>query len=311
VLELVNGERLMVGDRVRFAGDATLEGAGGVDAGSEGMVEEVERHRHNRAVVRLDDERWATIHPLMHLEIVRPAQEPTPIPREHDLSAGVAPHQERWTCPLPAKNQLESVARWEATDHLPRALALYDALGQLHVSDTPQQEVARLWLADQEATIVVQTWAQAAAVREEIARALTEVDPTTVPPVLVADAAYLSRLEAQRSGEPALAPQRAYVLAELHDHDALTRALSVAEESHVVAGPPDELTTELQAMHAREIAATLRAVEVDVSALADSGREATAMRAQEPRIEAGLQQGEAERLAELQVHDAERGERGS
>lgn len=236
VYELVNGARLTAGDRVRFTEAAELEGAGRIEAGAEALVDDVQRHRHNRAIVELDDGRRASIYAQTPLEIVRPAREPVPVEpsgqeaqREPELAEGVAAHQERWTPPLPAAKPLELVARWEATDQVSRALALYDALGQLHLS--PERDAARLWLADPQAAIVVQTWEQAEAVREAIFQEQATGRPpglTSAPTVLLASAAYWSRAEAERAGEAALVPERAYVVAGLADHDALTRALSVA-----------------------------------------------------------------------------------
>jgi conjugative relaxase-like TrwC/TraI family protein len=377
VFELINGARLMAGDRVRFAEASTVEGAGLVEADTPALVQEVQRHRHNRAVVELEDGRQVNIYSHAELEIVRPAQEATPIPLaapdlhpEPDLSQGLAGYQERWTRPLPAAKPLELVARWETTDQIPRALALYDALGQLHVSATPEQQVARLWLADRQAAIVVQTWEQAAAVRQAIAHeqavqpalvveqaeppaargpglppdpdaqrqlgpeaevgetpalelapdvvddperatpapiqerqtdALAEPAATPAPVILIADVAYQSRLEAERTGEPALAPERAYVLAELEDHNALTRAVSVAQESHLVTTPPDQLTADMQALHAREIAESHESVEAEAEALAAANRDATAERSLQLAIEAGLQQTEAQRQAEREA----------
>jgi conjugative relaxase-like TrwC/TraI family protein len=435
VFELINGARLMAGDQVRFAEASTVEGAGLIAADTAAVVRDVERHRHNRAVVELDDGRLVNIYSHAELEIVRPAQEATPMPPaapelhpETDLSRGVAGYQERWTRPLSATKPLELVARWETTDQIPRALALYDALGQLHVSDTPEQLVARLWLADPQAAIVVQTWEQAAAVRQAIAHEqavqppaavaelaepqpapgpglpaeqdarrqigqevgvgerpapapdvvsdperqasvpiheqvdqlatvveLAEPQPVPVPElaveptvqphlrpevevgempaadvignpepeapapihehqaealaepaapapvILIADVAYQSRLEAERTGEPALAPERAYVLSELEDHNALTRAVSVAQESHLVTTTPDQLTADMQALHAREIAESHESVEAEAEALAAANRDATAERSLQLAIEAGLQRTEAQRQAERQA----------
>ncbi len=328
VLELANGLRLMAGDRVSFTETATLEGAGSVESGAEGLVEDVQRHRHNRAVVGLDDGRRARIYPLAELEIVQPAQEPTPMPptaqpvghelqRETALAESLASHQERWTRPLAATKPLELVARWETTDQVPRALALYDTLGQLHVSATPTAEVAWLWLADPQAVIVVHAWEQAAEVRQAIAEAhaphraeppeqsqpgqgaTTGGEEPAVPVVLMAEAAYRSRLDAERTGEPALAPERAYVLAELEDRDALTKALSVAMESHLVTSPPDHLTAQLQALHAREIAVSLEAAADEATAIATPSA-APGRLSMELAIEAALQAA-AQRQAEQQA----------
>ncbi len=275
-------------------------------------MEDVQRHRHNRAVVELDDGRRAFVYPSAPLEIVQPAQEPTPLPaaagpargepeREPDIGEGVAAHEQRWTSPLAASTPLELVARWETTDQLPRALALYDALGQLHVSASPEQKVAQLWLADPQAAIVVQTWEQAAEVRRANAEAqVSRGAAATAPLVLLAEPAYRTRLDAERTSQPSLAPERAYVLAELEDHDALTGALSVAMRSHLVIRPPDQLTADLQAVHAREIAAVLEAAEAG----ADVGPDASASRSLELAIEAGLQ-AEAQRQAEREAGDRE------
>jgi conjugative relaxase-like TrwC/TraI family protein len=312
VYELINGVRLMTGDRVRLSEAAELEGAGRIEAGAEGLVDDVQRHRHNRAVVELDDGRRASVYPQAPLEIVRPAREPAPVEpagqeaqRQPELAQGVAPHQERWTRPLPAAKPLELVARWEATDQVPRALALYDALGQLHLSPTPERQAARLWLADPEAAIVVQTWEQAEAVRNAIVEeraAGREGEGVPAPTVLLAGAAYQSRVEAELAGESALVPERAYVVAGLADHDALTRALSVARESHLVTAPPDRLTTELQGIHAHEIAASMDAVQAEAAAraelLAGAERQAAAERSRELAIEAALHQAEAQHQAE-------------
>jgi hypothetical protein len=113
--------------------------------------------------------------------------------------------------------------------------------------------------------------------------------------------AYQGRLEAERTGEPALAPERAYVLAELEDHNALTRAVSVAQESHLVTTPPDQLTADMQALHAREIAESHESVEAEAEALAAANRDATAERSLQLAIEAGLQQTEAQRQAEREA----------
>jgi conjugative relaxase-like TrwC/TraI family protein len=322
VYELISGARLMAGDRVRFASARTLEGAGLVEAGSHGQVVDVERHRHNRAVVELEDGRWANIYPSVELEIVEPAHEATPFPPpEPDRSPEGAPDHGRWTRALTAANPLELVARWEASEDVPRALALYDVLGQLHVSSTPEQKAARLWLADPEAAIVAQTWEQSAAVRQAIAEeraaqrnpagklhaeALPGGDAAPAPLILVADAAFRSQRDAERTGEPALVPNRAYVLAELEDQDALTRALSVARESHPVIAPLDEHTAELQAMHAREIAMSLDVVGAQAAALLDADRDATAAHSIEVAVEGGLRQAEAQRQAELEAPGAER-----
>jgi hypothetical protein len=220
--------------------------------------------------------------------------------------------------PLAATKPLELVARWEATDQIPRALAMYDTLGQLHVSDTPEQEAARRWLADRQAAIVVQTWDQAATVRRAIAEAqaaheaesprqdqsgqtaATAVEEPPVPVVLVAEAAYRSRLDAERAGEPPLAPERAYVLARLEDHNALTKALSVAMESHLVTAPLDHLTAQLQAVHAREIAASLETAAGEATATLAVNSDALGRRSMELAIEAALQAA-AQRTAGLEA----------
>ncbi len=302
VFELVNGARLMAGDRVRFIGPTTIDGVGTVEFGAEGYIEEVQRHRHNRAVVQLDDGRQTSVYPLAPLEIVRPAQESTPVPsageheqREQDLAQGVAAQQEQWVRPLTAAKPLELVARWETTDRLPRALALYDALGQLHVSAVPEQQVARLWLDDPQAVIVVQTWDQAAAVRQKIAEEQVGGEDVPSPVVLIAEPAYKSRRHAERAGEPAVAPERAYVLADLDDATGLTRGVSVAMESHMVTRPPDQLTANLQATHAREIAGSMETVELEPI------RNVPPDRSFEVALEAGLRQAEAERDAQREV----------
>jgi hypothetical protein len=251
VFELTNGARLIAGDRIRFAQPATLDGAGRVEAGTEGVVHDIERHRHNRAVLQLDDGRWAGVHPLVQLEIVQPAGGPTAIPPAGDLAGGVAARQQTQAQPLAATNDLEQATRSEASERVARALAMYEAVGQLHVSPAPEQELAQLWLADQESAIVVQTWEQAGAVREAVMEAALASERPPVPLVLIADPAYRSQTEAERTGEEALVPQRAYVLAESMDPDRLARALSIARQSHLVITPLDKLTAEL----AREAAA--------------------------------------------------------
>jgi hypothetical protein len=119
--------------------------------------------------------------------------------------------------------------------------------------------------------------------------------------ILIADVAYRSRVEAERAGEPALAPERAYVVAELDDHDALTQALSVAQESHLVTLPPDRLTADLQAIHAREIAASMEAAEAQAAPVAEAELAAAAARSRELAIEAALEQAQAQRQAERQA----------
>jgi AAA domain len=285
VLELANGARLMAGDQVRFAEPVTLGGAGTIESGTEGRVQEIQRHRHNRAMVQLDDGRWAGVHPLVGLEIVRPA---------HDASsAAPAVHQGEATHPLAASMPIEQVARWEAADRVPRALAIYAAVGQLHVSPSPVHEVTQLWLADRESAIVVQTSEQAGAVREAIAKA--QPASAAAPIVLIADPAYRSRIEAERAGEEPPAPERAYVLAKLDDADALARALSVAHESHLVITPLDELSTQLQEAHASQIEAALEAARGPASEPAS----------RELLIETALKR-EADGTTDRRARDAER-----
>jgi hypothetical protein len=308
VFESITGARLKVGDRVRFTEATTSDGAGHIEAATEGVVEDIERHRHNRAVVELDDGRRAKVYPVVRLDIVQPVEEPTPITREWhaaqedpDLAAGVASHQEQWARPLPAANPVELIARWETTDQVPRAFALYAALGQLHISSDPEGQVARLWLADPQSAIVVQTWEQAAAVRE----AILQEQPTAIdlpqPLILFSEAAYRSRRDAERTGEPGLAPDKAYVLAELEDHAARTRALSVAATSHLVAPPLDQLTADLQAVHANEIAASLETARAAIGASADASPDTLLKRALELAIEAGLLEAGARQQAEQQA----------
>jgi hypothetical protein len=122
---------------------------------------------------------------------------------------------------------------------------------------------------------------------------------TPDPVVLIADTAYQSRREAERSGDPALAPERAYVVAALDDGDGLTRAVSVAMESHLVTGPLDQLTADLQAVHAREIAESLRGAE------ADAAEHVPPDRPIELALEAGWRQAEANREAERQASGLE------
>jgi hypothetical protein len=196
---------------------------------------------------------------------------------------------------------VELIARWETTDQVPRAFALYAALGQLHISSDPEGQVARLWLADPQSAIVVQTWEQAAAVRE----AILQEQPTAIdlpqPLILFSEAAYRSRRDAERTGEPGLAPDKAYVLAELEDHAALTRALSVAATSHLVAPPLDQLTADLQAVHANEIAASLETARAAIGASADASPDTLPKRALELAIEAGLLEAGARQQAEQQA----------
>jgi hypothetical protein len=238
----------------------------------------------------MDDARRISVYPHAPLEIASPAEEPPAV--AHDEPA--AYQQERWTRPLAAANPMELVARWEMADQLPRALALYDALRQLHVSTTPEGEAASLWLADPQAAIVTQTWEQAAAVHKAIAEQAPGAGAPD-PVVLIADPAYQSRRDAERSGEAALAPERAYVVATLDDGDGLTRAVSVAMESHLVTRPPDQLTVDLQVVHAREIAKALHGAE------ADAGGHVTPGRSIELALEAGLRQTEADREAGRQA----------
>jgi hypothetical protein len=199
-------------------------------------------------MVQLDDGRWAGVHPLVGLEILRPV---------HDASPAASAVGQGETRPLAASTPVEQVARWEAADQVSRALAMYAALGQLHVSPSPVHEVARRWLTDRDAAIVVQRWEQAGAVREAIAAA--EPASEAAPIVLISEAAYRSRIKAERAGEEPLAPQRAYVLGELNDPDALARALSVACQSHLVINPLDELSARLQEAHASQVEAALEA----------------------------------------------------
>jgi hypothetical protein len=259
------------------------------------VVEEIDRHRHNRAVMRLDDGPQARIYPSAQLEIVRPAQEPTPMPASEEVPD--AP--ERWARPLPAtirwsgspvgRLSTSSHARWPCTTPWASCTS----------APPPEQDLARRWLTDPQAAIVVQTWDQAAAVRQAIAdEAVPGKAEAPVPVFLIAGAAYQSRMEAERTGEPALAPDRAYVLAGLADRDALAKALSVAMESHLVTPPPSQLVADLQAAHASEIAASLEAADSEVAAGAGTGRDAPAGRSLELAIEAGARQAETQREAE-------------
>jgi hypothetical protein len=259
-------------------------------------------------MVQLDDGRLVDIYPTAGMDIVTPVEELSPPRLETDLTTGIAENGEQWARPFPAASPLELVARWETTDHVPRALALYDALGQLHVSPDPVQQIAHLWLDEPQSAIIVQTWEQAAAVREAIRRARPAADAPD-PSVLLAEPAYRTRVDAEKSGEPGLSLDSAYVLADLDDRAMLTRALSIAERSHLVIRPPDQLIADLQAIHAREIADALEAANA-VNSPPGSGADsvdAVPTRTVELAIETSLRHAEAQRLIERHA-DLQRGD---
>jgi conjugative relaxase-like TrwC/TraI family protein len=157
---------------------------------------------------------------------------------------------------LPARDAMESLGRGHMEAHdTARALAYYRAAGRLYEADDPAVEVAELLAADEKAIAVVQNDDQERRLREALAaQQLIQTSPANEADrwsgrIVLADHAYNRRL--QRRGEwlEAMEPQRrsfahmpepgaiprVYVMAaEPWASSALTRAVSVAAESHLV-----------------------------------------------------------------------------
>jgi len=294
VYELVNGTRLMAGDQVRFTEPATLAGVGHVDAGAEALVDDVERHRYNRAVLALGDGRKASIYRAAKLEIVKPAQEPTPIPAPGASDSKPATSNEaagRRVRPsmaraLPARDADETIARRYMESHdIAGSLARYRHAGKLLQVQDPIHRAAELLIADPGSVAVAMDVEAELRLREAVAAQLSagpaggESQAATVeaqePPaatpaeaptqlaafiapagadaasrIVRADVAYEARRQRREAWlredparatspvpEPDAAP-RAYVVAgHLGASRALTRAVSVAAESHMLTTP--------------------------------------------------------------------------
>ncbi len=294
VYELVNGTRLMAGDQVRFTEPAALDGVGRVEAGAEALVDDIERHRYNRAVLALSDGRKTSIYRAAQLEIVRPVQEPTPFPAPGASESQPATPNEpagRRVRPgiahaLPARDADEMIARryMEAHD-VAGSLARYGDAGKLLQVQDPIARAAELLIADPGSIAVAMDIDAELRLREAVAAQLSvgpaggrsqaatveaqethAATPAEAPAqqaafvtpagadvasrIVQADVAYEARLQRREAWlrkdparltspvpEPHVAP-RAYVVAgHLGASRALTRAVSVAAESHVLTTP--------------------------------------------------------------------------
>jgi conjugative relaxase-like TrwC/TraI family protein len=265
VVELQNGTRLMAGDQVRITEATRLDGVGPVDPGTMARVHDVERHRHNRAVLQLEDGRQPTVYSAAPLEIVKPVEEarlgPTGRP-----SAAWAPDRKV----LPARDPVEQAGRrLMEHDEAQRALAHYEAAGRLDYAADPAARAVERLAADPDAVVVVSRQQQERRVRQAI-----EEHPqlgregATADRVLRAETAYAERssrrkvwLSAKSNEalkarvEPGVAP-RAYVVgADRLATGQLSKALSVAAESHLVMEAPEAA----EKLRIEEQAAAIRA----------------------------------------------------
>ncbi len=159
---------------------------------------------------------------------------------------------------LPARDAWEGMARHhlEAVNSA-RGLAYYRLGGRLHEVADPAVRAAELLMGDADAVAVVQDEDQERRVREALSRSAPPPSPGPGPEradrwagrVLRADAAYESRVRQREAWWQAMGPDerhgahlpepgsvpRAYVVAtEPWASDGLTRAVSVAAESHLV-----------------------------------------------------------------------------
>jgi conjugative relaxase-like TrwC/TraI family protein len=249
VVELQNGIRLMAGDQVRVTEATRLDGVGQVDPGTIARVRDVERHRHNRAVLQLEDGRQASAHSAAPLEIVKPAEEARLGPSGRP-SAAWAPDRKV----LPARDPTEQAGRrLMEHDEAQRALAHYGAAGRLDYAADPATRAVERLAADPDTVVVVTGQDQERRVRQAIEQhPQLAGDRAAVERVLRAETAYAersSRREAWLSAksnealrarvEPGVAPRAYVVAADRLATGQLSKALSVAAESHLVMEAPE------------------------------------------------------------------------
>lgn len=188
---------------------------------------------------------------------------------------------------LPARHPVESMGRINAErGNTAMALAYYQAAGRLETTADPAVRAAQRWLADPRPAIVVVDQVQEQRVRDAIQAQRqqeghphnSEVRPPPEPRIVQAQTAHAERT-AQREAWKAEtrtehhhlveagAIERAYVVApKHHDHQAVTRALSVAAHSEWITEEPSAQTAAVVSANSARIttaqAAAARAQQV-------------------------------------------------
>jgi conjugative relaxase-like TrwC/TraI family protein len=200
--------------------------------------------------------------------------------------------------PMPAHDLQESVLGRRESAELTAALGYYQLVERLEQTADPATRAVEL-LAARTAAVVVATsadlWRQ---IRELAEAAGQPLEARGQPRVLQAEAAYLARRE-RRTGwlaeqprrkahlvEPGAIPFAHVVTADPLDAVALTQALSVAAESHVVTQP-------LAASLAQEVATEADRVRAALAARTEGRRNHLAARARQAAYERTAEDEEA------------------
>ena len=232
--------------------------------------------------------------------------------QEREQAAARRREAERNRQALPAHNQVETMARWHLEGReTARALAYYRTAGLLELTDDPAARAVERLRADRGAAIVVADRQDEQAVHAAIERSERPEDRDQEHRrVLRAEEAYRTRRERREPWEAQQKPQdrhrvepdtvpRAYVVAADHQaRAALTRAVSVAAESHLITKAPRiGLAAQIEA-HAAEIKRVLENRSRDEREQArQRAAEQTAERVRDRSVERSQERQAAEREA--------------
>lgn len=211
---------------------------------------------------------------------------------------------------MPAREAKESVARAAIEDgRIAEGVGRYRSTGRLAYSADPEQRVVELMAKDREAVIVVSSAEQERRVREEMARRPELAGASEAGRVVQAERAYEERharreqwWEANRDTpgwqlerpEPEVV-SRAYVIADRLTEEwrtsvELTKALSVAAESHLVTRPPkQQLEEKITAAYERQQAAESARGAEETVRRREEGRGAYYQRGVKPEVQHEVQ----------------------
>ena len=247
-------------------------------------------------------EKWEASYARDRVEAPTAAREAAQEAARGEVQRRPARAPERLPMPLPARDLAENVLGRRESHEATTSMGFYQATGRLEQTADPAGRAVELLAGDPQAVVVAATpdlWRQ---VRERAEAAGLPLEHEGQPRVLQGEAAYNARLqrrEAWQAEQPRehrhlMEPgtvERAYVVTDdPWASTALTRAVSVAAESHVVV-------PELRPGLAQEVNAEADRMQAAMEARAERVRGEQAAQAREAAYERGAQ-AEATRAAE-------------
>jgi conjugative relaxase-like TrwC/TraI family protein len=296
-----------VGDRPMRAGPDRAETQRGArDARRSGD----ERRASDREA--FTNEKWEASYARDRVEAPTAAKEAAKEAARGEVQRRPARAPEPLVRPLPARELTESVLGRREVGEVTTSLGYYQAVGRLEQTADPAARAVELLAGDPQAVVVAATpelWRQ---VREQAEAAGLPLDRDGQPRVLQGEAAYQARqqrraawqAEQPKEGRHLMEPdviERAHVVTDdPWPSTALTRAVSVAAESHVVM-------PQLRPAIAQEVTAEAERLQTAMAARAEEQRGQQSARAREAAYERGAQveaARTADRAAERQAQAA-------